>query len=104
MSLIQEDLPPFPTEDVFEYGDHTILQLRSQPFAVQDDFGTIVTMPLETTPFRTVAAPLADLGAQEEPDRIARLEEKLDAALRQIAALQQRLESIDQTLMRTLVR
>jgi hypothetical protein len=83
---------------VFQYGDETVMQLRSQPFAVQDDLGTIVTMPLETTPFRTVAAPLP------EADRVSRLEEKLDAALRQVAALQQRLESMDQTLMRMLMR
>ena len=38
------------------------------------------------------------------PDSNARLEEKLDQAMRMIAAMQQRIESLDATLMRVLMR
>ena len=106
MSSPLEDLPPFPTDDVFEYGDQTVLQMRSQPlaieqsFAVEDDLGTIMNMPLKTVAAREPAAAAPLTG----DDPIARLEAKLDAALRQIAVMQQRLESIDRTIMRALMR
>jgi hypothetical protein len=92
---------PFADEDPFAYGDQTVLQLRAQPFAVQDELGTVVTMPIDTD--RRQANPaLNTVFAEEDP--IARLEAKLDTALRQIAALEKRLESLDLTLARTLAR
>jgi hypothetical protein len=92
---------PFAEEDPFAYGDQTVLQLRAQPFTVQDELGTVVTMPLETDRRERNPA-LNTLFAEEDP--IARLEGKLDAALRQIAALEKRLESLDVTLARALAR
>ena len=84
-------------ENVFEYGDRTIFQLRTQSFAIENDYGTMIgpvpapVLPLVETPV------IAD-------DPIARLEQKLDLALRQIAVLQQKLDSIDVTLARALNR
>jgi hypothetical protein len=89
---------PFTEEEPFAYGDQTVVQLRSQPFTVQDDAGTVVMMPIDTAP--TIL--LDTVFAEEEP--MARVERKLDTALRQIAALQQRLESLDVTLARALAR
>lgn len=101
------DESPFAESDPFGYGEHTVLQLRAQPFIVQDEIGTVLTMPIDTTPRMPLATapPASSLDtvfAEEEP--IARLERKLDAALGQIAALQQRLESLDTTLARVLAR
>jgi hypothetical protein len=94
-------LTPFADEDPFEYGDRTVLQLRAQPFEVQDAFGTVVTMPIDTAPRNPLAAVPADTVFVEE-DPIARLERKLDASLQQIVLLQQRIESLDTTLARVL--
>lgn len=93
---------PFPESDPFAYGDQTVVQLRSQTFHVEDERGTIVTMPVETDPRLTVAAPAEPLLADEDP--LVRLERKLDVALRQITALQQQLDSLDITLARVLSR
>ncbi len=93
---------PFPDTDPFAYGDQTVVQLRAQPFIVEDDFGTVVTMPIDTTPRRTIAAAPDVVFEEEEP--IVRLERKLDAAMRQITALQQQLDSLDLTLARALTR
>lgn len=97
--------PPFPEEEPFSYGDQTVVQLRSQPFIVQDELGTVVTMPIDTSPRPLAAVPQVPLDTVFiEEDPIARMERKLDAAMRQIAALQQRLESLDVTLARALSR
>ena len=93
---------PFPDTDPFEYGDQTVIQLRAQPFSVEDDFGTVVTMPIDTSAGRTIAAAPEEVFKEEEP--LERLERKLDAAMRQIAALQQQLDSLDLTLARALTR
>ena len=98
---------PFPEDDPFAYGEHTVLQMRAQPFQVQDELGTVVTMPIETNVRMPLAAvepsvPLDTVFAEEEP--MARLERKLDTALRQIEKLQQRIESLDLTLARALSR
>jgi hypothetical protein len=80
-------------EDPFAYGDRTMLQLRTATFdvpaepAVEEKFGTVM-MPVPAV----------------EDDPVARIEQKLDLALRQIAALQHRLESLDATLARVLNR
>jgi hypothetical protein len=85
---------PF-ADSPFAYGEHTVLQLRSQPFEVQDELGTVVTMPIDTNPRKTVLI---------EEDTLLRLERKMDEALRHIDKLQQRIESLDMTLARVLSR
>lgn len=97
---------PFADADPFAYGDQTVLQLRAQPFEVQDAFGTVVTMPIDTAPRNPLAlapAPALDTVFAEE-DPIARLERKVDTAMEQIAKLQQYIESLDATLARVLAR
>ena len=94
-------LTPFAEEDPFDYGDRTVLQLRAQPFEVQDAFGTVVTMPIDTAPRNPLApVPVETVFAEEDP--IVRLERKIDASMQQIAMLQQRIESLDTTLARVL--
>lgn len=67
-----------------------------------EEFGTVI---LESVPFRTEDVIDAPFPMAEPPaDPLARLEEKLDTALRTIAAMQQRIESLDATLMRVLMR
>ncbi|HVE72870.1 MAG TPA: hypothetical protein VNI54_16000 [Thermoanaerobaculia bacterium] len=83
-------------ENVFEYGDRTIFQLRAQSFAIENDYGTMIgpvtsALPVVETPLST-------------QDPVARLEQKLDLALRRIDALQQKLDSLDVTLARALNR
>jgi hypothetical protein len=84
-------------ENIFDYGDRTIFQLRTQSFAIENDYGTMMG-PLPTPVLPVVETPIA------VDDPIARLEQKLDLALRQIAVLQQKLDSIDVTLARALNR
>lgn len=83
------------SDDVFHIGERTIFQLRSQPFTVEEEFGTMALTP-----------GLAPQVVEELPvvgvDPIVQLQQKLDAALRQIAALQQRVDSMDATLARAL--
>ena len=83
-------------ENLFEYGDRTIFQLRTQSFSIENDYGTMIGPVAKTLPVvETPALP-------EDP--MARLEQKLDLALRRIDALQQKLDSIDTTLARALNR
>ena len=77
--------------DPFEYGDRTIFNLRAQAFQPDEDFGTMI-LP---APSKTDIAPPLALLPVEDP--IARLEAKLDAAMR-------KLDSIDATLARLLSR
>lgn len=89
-------MAPDDDSDVFQYGDRTIFQLRTQEFAIENDYGTMIgpsapVLPVVDTP------PLAE-------DSVSRLEQKLDLALRQLAALQQKVDSIDTTLARLLNR
>ncbi|HEX2833831.1 MAG TPA: hypothetical protein VHW00_12535 [Thermoanaerobaculia bacterium] len=98
----------------FEFGDRTIFQLRNQDFEPQDlesakpeaepasdEFGTVVLKPGQA---------LEPVPAQAEPattisdDPMVRIEQKLDAALRQLHSLQQRLESLDATIAKVLMR
>ena len=83
-------------DELFEYGDRTMFQLRNQSF-MADEFGTMVSVP--TTPAMTTAVEVAP-----EEDPMKRLEQKLDAALHAIAALQQRVESLDATIARAINR
>jgi hypothetical protein len=100
--LSRSEETPFPDSDPFEYGDQTVVQLRAQPFIVEDELGTIVTMPIDTHT-RLIPVPRPEEVFVEE-DPLARMERKLDAAMRQIAALQQQLDSLDLTLARVLAR
>lgn len=82
-------------ENLFDYGDRTIFQLRTQSFAIENDYGTMIGP--------APALPAVETAVVAE-DPMARLEQKLDLALRQIAVLQQKLDSIDATLARALNR
>lgn len=85
-------------EAPFEFGDRTILQMRNQDFEIAEEYGTVVLQPGAAAPEETPAAEtLPD-------DPIARLEQKLDAALRMINSMQHKLESLDATLARLLMR
>lgn len=88
--------------DVFAFGESTILQMRNQPFRVgEDQYGTMMSTPLpDIAPPETEP----DGATSDADDPLARLERKLDMALRHIDALQQRLESIDSALARVLNR
>ncbi len=68
-----------------------------------EEFGTVI---LESVPFLTENVVDEPFPAEEHlpQDPVARLEAKLDAALRAIAVMQQRIESLDATLMRVLMR
>jgi hypothetical protein len=85
------------SDDVFNFGERTIFQLRSQPFSVEEEFGTMALTP-GVTPQMVEELPAAD------GDPIVQLQKKLDLALRQIAVLQQRVDSMDATLARALNR
>ncbi len=81
-------------DDPFPIGDRTILQLRNQPFAL-DDYGTMVTPG---------SSPAVEGSDALPADPLQRLEQKLDAALRAIEALQRRLDSMDAAIARALSR
>ncbi|HVG25081.1 MAG TPA: hypothetical protein VND45_13050 [Thermoanaerobaculia bacterium] len=69
-------------------------------FALPDPDRTVI---IESVPFQTedvVEAPFP----MAPDDASSRLEAKLDHALRMIASMQQRIESLDATLMRVLMR
>ena len=87
-------------DDVFEYGDRTIFQLRAQPLTIEEDYGTICSKPTLDVPL----APPMSLEGEPSGDRVTILEQKLEAALRKIEMLQQRLDSMDATLARALNR
>ena len=101
-------LPAAPAEEnPFSYGERTVLQLRAQPFQVQDELGTVVTMPIETNvrmPWAVAPAPLSLDTVFAEEDPLARMERKLDEALGLIERLQSRIESLDLTLARVVAR
>ena len=86
---------PRNEENPFAYGEQTVLQMRTQPFEVEDELGTVITMPIDTNPRKTILI---------EESVLLRLEGKMDEALRHIDRLQQRIESLDMTLARVLSR
>jgi hypothetical protein len=93
--------------DVFAFGDSTILQMRNQPFRVgEDQYGTMMSTPLPDVGAAEPETPeaMASVPSDGVDDPLARLERKLDMALRHIDALQHRLESIDGALARVLNR
>jgi hypothetical protein len=87
-------------DDVFEYGDRTIFQLRAQPLTIEEEYGTICSKPTVDMPL----APPMSIEGEPAGDRVALLEQKLEAALRRIELLQQRVDSMDATLARALNR
>ncbi|MDQ3281952.1 MAG: hypothetical protein M3Q69_11130 [Acidobacteriota bacterium] len=101
-------------DDVFEYGDRTIFQLRAQPIDFDEQYGTMMAQPAPAplleppADLPTDAPPMSEVAATEVvasgDDRVAMLERKLEAALRRIDLLQQRLDSIDATVARALNR
>jgi len=101
-----------PTPDApFEFGDRTLLALRAQPFEVEQEYGTMILpvgtpVPRETMEMQLPVVETAppEAASQVGIDPIARLEQKLDTALRLIQSLQQQLDSIDATLARALNR
>jgi hypothetical protein len=109
-AMATEDDPVNETSDVFEYGDRTIFQLRAQPIDFDEQYGTIVQKPVPL--IAPVVAPALDVAAEtpasfeaaQDLDRVTLLERKLEAALRRIDQLQQRLDSIDATVARALNR
>lgn len=82
----------------FAYGEGTVMKLQSQQFDVQDELGTMMVKATEIGASSTPSVVIAD----EDP--LVRMERKLDLALRQIEKLQHRIESLDLTLARTLMR
>jgi hypothetical protein len=85
-------------ENVFEYGDRTIFELRTQSFAIEQEYGTMIGPPPDLPVVEApVPLPIAD-------DPISRLEQKLDLVMRRLDALQHKIDSIDSTLARALNR
>ena len=94
--------PPDAPEAPFEFGDRTVLALRAQSFAIENEYGTMI---LPNSPGAAGNDRDADARDVDGPtDPILRLEEKIDTALRLIQSLQQQLDSIDSTLARALNR
>ena len=88
----------------FEIGDGTILKLRNQDFHPDDEFGTVMTHSHKPQASAFSEAPVQSQTETQPEDPIARIEHKLDMALRQIQAIQLRLESLDATVAKSLVR
>lgn len=89
------------SDDVFDIGDRTIFQLRSQQFSVGEEFGTMIVR-VPSGDETMLVTPVSDAPAPQDP--VAELQRKLDVAFRQIAALQQRIDSMDAMLARFLSR
>lgn len=84
------------SNNVFDFGDHTVGLLRDQVFAF-DEYGT----------YGPAAATAAiEIAAEEVPgdDTLHRVERKIDDAMRAITALQRRVESIDVVLAQVINR
>ena len=90
-------------ENVFEFGDRTILQMQNQDFEPVEEYGTMMQAPSRAdAPLTTETVAGVETPASEDP--LVRLEQKLDLAMRMIAAMQHKLESLDATLARLLMR
>ena len=102
-----DETPLNPSDAPFEFGDRTLLALRAQPFTIEHEYGTMILPAGAPVPRETAEMPLpiVEPAASEAPaDPIARLEQKVDMALRLMQSLQQQLDSIDATLARALNR
>lgn len=89
------------SDDVFDIGDRTIFQLRSQEFTPDEEFGTMMIRAPRGDE-TMIVTPVSDAPRPEE--RVAELERKLDLAFRHISALRQRIDSMDAMLARFLSR
>ena len=78
-----ETIPISPKVDLFEYGDRTILAIKSQEFALDDVAVASAATAVEVT---------------------LTIEQKLDAIIRSIESLQRRLDSLDMTVARLVNR
>ncbi len=80
--------------------------MRTRPYVALAMFTMEDTVVLESVAFQTEPYEVVfeDDPPPQPQDRIAQLEQKLDAAIRMIAAMQQRIESLDTTLMLVLTR
>ena len=74
-------------DDVFEIGERTVFALRSQPF-VADDLGTMISRPQRSA----VPVTVASEPTPEQPDRLTRLERKVDEILELLKSLEARLK------------
>jgi predicted lipid-binding transport protein (Tim44 family) len=105
------------SDEVFEFGERTIMQMRNQQFTPDEEFGTVVLRPAkpaaapatieapaDAAPAPASASASDDVPAPEAADPIVRLEQKLDTALQMILSLQHRIDSLDATLARLLMR
>lgn len=80
--------PVDPKDDeVFEIGERTVYKMRNQPF-VADDFGTMISRP----PRAVVPVTVASEPTPEPPDRLTRLERKVDEILELLKSLEARLK------------
>ncbi len=84
------------SDQVFEVGERTVGLIRDQVFAF-DEFGTYG--PGSPKPVIEVSVEIAS-----GDDTLHRVERKIDDAMRGIAALQRRIESIDRVLARLINR
>ncbi len=121
-------LPADPAEAPFEYGDKTICRMWRQPFELAgtpadlDDLGTMVVRPLRPAVAQAdPAGPTAgaahedeigvstimirphpvEQGADEEHERMVRLEAKVDTLTAAVENLQKSLGEIQEFLIRT---
>ena len=74
-------------DEVFEIGERTVFKMRNQPF-VSDDFGTMITRPPRAA---AVPVTVAEEPKSEAPDRLTRLERKVDEILELLKSLEARL-------------
>ena len=93
---------------VFAYGEGTLMQLREQPWQL-DDLGTCVIAPAPAAPPElladaTVAMPAEEPAADVAASATATAEDRFDRLERKLDALQRRLDSIDLALARFMAR
>lgn len=87
-------------KEVFPFGDGTIMQLREQALELEE-FGTRV-LSSTALPATVVTEPPPMIAVAAEP--ATSLEAKVDLLLQAVAAMQRRLDSIDQAIARVLSR
>ena len=91
----RQDEPAEKDTKVFDIGDRTIGQMSDQVFAF-DEFGTLGT---------TARSAAIQIATEVPADTtLRRVERKLDVAMRAIAAIQRRVDSIDNVLARVIHR
>lgn len=122
-------LPAEPAEAPFEYGDQTICRMWQQPFELSgtsadpDDLGTMIVRPLRPAAVAQAQPPEPTAGAtaedeigvstimirphaiersaDQEHERLVRLEAKVDTLTAAVESLQNTLGEIQEFLIRT---